>query len=153
MHPTISVNNVNTSIKLFLYEELENVRELPLSFDRSLSIPVYTRQPKVSSIDKWVTVLFQNKSLGTVSEQVLEFICCSRQDVDQVKLAEVLDLLYEVLFPEEKKCVFPLYNTTNEEIIGNLFLNTFYGQTGFGIAIDKTNICSVTVGFKWITII
>ena len=153
MHPTISVNNVNTSIKLFFYEELENIRELPLSFDRSLSMPNYTRQSKVGSIDKWVTVLFQNKTLANVSEQVIEFICCSRQDVDQVKLAEVIDLLQEVLFPQDKKCVFPLYNIVDEGIVGHLFLNTFYGQTGFGIAKDKTNICSITVGFKWIPII
>jgi len=153
MHPTISNLNVNSSIKVFLYEELENKREVPLTFDRSLSVPKFTRLPETDSIDKWCSVLFQRKNLQFVSEQVVEFICCSRQDVDQVKLSECIDLLYEVLFPEETKCVFPLYNVNEDDIIGHLFLNTFYGESGFGNAIDKTNICSITVGFKWIPIL
>ncbi len=153
LNPTISETNLKTSLRMFFYEEFEEKRETLITFDRGLSLPYTSGQVSEKSIDSWIAVFFNVRRYDTLSEQVIDFYCCSRKDVDQVILDEVMDIIMETIFPEDKNIIIPFYNVEDEEIIGHLFPTRIYQQYGNQTALDGTNFKVVSVGFKWATTI
>jgi len=153
LNPTISETNLKTSLRMFFYEEFEKQRDLPVTFDKGLSIPYTAGQVKEDSVGYWLAIFFNIRRHSIMSEQIVDFYCCSRKDVDQVLLDNVIDLIYEVLYPEDHNVTIPLYDVQSEEVIGHLFPLRIYEQYGNQTALDGTNFKLISVGFRWATTI
>ncbi len=153
LNPTISETNLKTSLRFFFYEEFEQKREVPVTFDRGLSLPYTSGQVTEDSIGSWIAIFFNIRRYDILSEQIIDFYCCSRKDVDNVVLDEVMDIIMETIFPEDKNITIPFYDVESEEIIGHIFPLRIYQQYGNQTALDGTNFKVVSVGFKWATTI
>lgn len=75
--------NFRDSIKKYFVDNLS----VPLTFDKALSSP----DIQGKTVHKWVTVLFDTIQLGTMSEISLRLFCCTRQDNEGFKLAQLRD--------------------------------------------------------------
>ncbi|MFW6364428.1 MAG: hypothetical protein ACOCZ4_00335 [Bacteroidota bacterium] len=153
LNPTISEANLKTSLRMFFYEEFEQKRDTPVTFDRGLSLPYTSGQVGEDSLDGWIAVFFNVRNFGILSEQIIDFYCCSRKDVDQVILDDIMDIIMETLYPEDHNVTIPFYDVETEEIIGHIFPLRIYQQQGNQTALDGTNFKVVSVGFKWATTI
>jgi len=151
LNPTISETNLKTSLRMFFYEEFENKRDTPVTFDKGLSIPYTSGQVGKDSADRWIAIFFNIRRHSILSEQIVDFYCCTRKDVDQVILDEVMDIIIETLYPDDHNLVIPFYDVQSEEIIGHLFPLRIYQQYGNQTALDGTNFKVISVGFRWAT--
>jgi len=87
LDPTAREANFRDSIKKYFVDNLETSSNIPLTFDKALSSP----DIQGKAAHKWVTVLFDNIQLGTMSEIFLRLFCCTRQDNEGFKLAQLRD--------------------------------------------------------------
>jgi len=87
LDPTAREANFRDSIKDYLIDNIETTEGIPLSFDKALSSP--DLQGKTVHI--WVNVLIDGIHLGTMSEVNLRLFCCTRQDNEGFKLAQLRD--------------------------------------------------------------
>ncbi|TET75874.1 MAG: hypothetical protein E3J43_07615 [Candidatus Heimdallarchaeota archaeon] len=87
LDPTAREANFRDSIKKYFVDNLETTENIPLTFDKALSSP--NLQGK--AVHKWVTVLFGSIHIGTMSEIYFRIFCCTRQDNEGFKLAQLKD--------------------------------------------------------------
>jgi len=87
LDPTAREANFRDSIKKWGVDNLETIENIPLTFDKALSSP--NLQGKV--VHKWVAILFGSSHIGTMSEIYFRIFCCTRQDNEGFKLAQLKD--------------------------------------------------------------
>ena len=87
LDPTAREANFRDSIKKYFVDNLETISNIPLTFDKALSSP----DIKGKTVHKWVSVLFGSSHLGTMSEIYFRVFCCTRQDNEGFKLAQLKD--------------------------------------------------------------
>ena len=87
LDPTAREANFRDSVKKYFVDNLETTENISLTFDKALSSP----DIQGKAVHKWVTVLFDNIQLGTMSEISLRIFCCTRQDNEGFKLAQLRD--------------------------------------------------------------
>jgi hypothetical protein len=154
LNQTISEVNFKTSLRKFFYTELEENQGVPITFDRNLSVPYVSGQVGVDSINTWVAILYGPSWLSLISDQIIDFYCCSRKDADDVILSSTIDKLLELIYPENERLVIPFYDATTEDIISYIFPSSHPPRTdGPMKALDGTNFSVVTIRFKWATTI
>lgn len=83
LDPTAREANFRDSIKKYFVDNFG----VPITFDKALSSP----NIQGKAVHKWVTVLFDSIVLGTMSEITLRLFCCTRQDNEGFKLAQLRD--------------------------------------------------------------
>jgi len=86
--------NIWDSIKRYFIGNLS----YPLTFDKALSAPAI--QGKV--VDRWVSFSLDDMIIGDMSIIQLSIYCCTRQDNEWFKLAQVRDSVYEKLIDVTK---------------------------------------------------
>ena len=87
LDPTAREANFRDSIKKYFVDNLETISNIPLTFDKALSSP----DIQGKTVHKWVSVLFGSSHLGTMSEIYFRVFCCTRQDNEGFKLAQLKD--------------------------------------------------------------
>lgn len=126
LDPTAREANVRDSVKKYLIDTLGSY--CPITFDRSLESP--TLQGR--KVDKWLAVQFSFFSRGQVSDFPVDVYCCTRQDNEGFKNAQLVDKVIEALTdPDQpdglKRIVFYKSHPSNPwEVIGGLIVQDFF---------------------------
>ena len=87
LDPTARESNFRDGIKKYFSDNIETTEGIPLSFDKALATP----DLQGKTVHTWVNVLFDGIHLGTMSEIGLRIFCCTRQDNEGFKLAQLRD--------------------------------------------------------------
>lgn len=87
LDPTAREANFRDSIKKYFVDNLETIDGIPLTFDKALSSP----NIQGKTVHKWVTILFGSAHIDTMSEIYFRIFCCTRQDNEGFKLAQLKD--------------------------------------------------------------
>jgi len=87
LDPTARESNFRDSIKKWGVDNLEIIESIPLTFDKALSSP----NIQGKAVHRWITFIFDTINLGTMSEISLRIFCCTRQDNEGFKLAQLRD--------------------------------------------------------------
>lgn len=96
LDPTAREANFKDSIKKYLVDNLKDIEDITLSFDKSMSYP--NLQGVV--IDRWVNVRFGPLDRATMSSGIVEFFCGTREDNEGYKLSQLVDRVYGYLTDE-----------------------------------------------------
>ena len=88
LDPTAREANIRDSIKKYFVDNLYTNEGVELTFDKSLSTPPVTQG---ISANRWVSVKFGQMSFGPFSEVYLDVACCTRQDSEGYRLAQLRD--------------------------------------------------------------
>jgi hypothetical protein len=113
--------NIWDSIKRYFLGNLS----YPLTFDKALSIPDIQGR----TVDRWVSFALDDMIIGDLSTIQLSIYCCTRQDNEWHKLAQVRDSVFEKLVDETKtdtmrRIMLYASHPTNEWIeIGTLMID------------------------------
>ena len=86
LDPTARRANIKDSIKKWAVDDIE-IAERPVTFDKWLSTPDIAG----GSAKKWVSFNLGSVDRGTLSEILLDVICCTRADSEGFKLAQLSD--------------------------------------------------------------
>jgi len=87
LDPTAREANFRDSIKDYFIDNIETSSNIPLTFDKALSSP----DLQGKAVHKWATVLFDSIRVDTMSEISIRLFCCTRQDNEGFKLAQLRD--------------------------------------------------------------
>ena len=87
LDPTARESNFRDSVKKYFTDSIETAESIPLSFDKALATP----DLQGKAVHTWVNILFDGIVLGTMSEIGLRIFCCTRQDNEGFKLAQLRD--------------------------------------------------------------
>lgn len=79
--------NLRDSIKKYLVDNLTTVEGVPIIFDSSLSTP----DVRGRGVDRWYKVEFGPMSRDVLSDTTLRISCCTREDNEGFKLAQLAD--------------------------------------------------------------
>ena len=79
--------NYRDSVKKFFVDNLKVTEGLYLTFDKSLATP----NVRGRAVDRWIAVVFGSMSRSTLSDSFFEVRCCTRQDNEGFKLAQLCD--------------------------------------------------------------
>jgi len=101
LNATAREANYRDSIKKFLVDNLKTVEGIYLTFDKTLATP----NIRGRVVKRWITVGFGSMARGTMSDSVFELYCCTRQDNEGFKLAQLGD-----------KVMGYLTNSTNTDV-------------------------------------
>ena len=81
--------NVRDSVKKFFVDNVPTSSGIALSFDKGMATPRLQGQP--IAITRWVSVNFGYMDFGTLSDIQLRVFCCTRQDNEGFRLAQLRD--------------------------------------------------------------
>lgn len=150
LDPTARKANVKDSLKKYFVDGLYTTKGIVVSFDVSLSVP----KLQGTEVDRWVMVEIGPMLPGSLSQVDVRFYCCTRQDNEGFKLAQVrdhlLDLLIDTDVSDSRRRV-PFYRSYENqawELLGAL-VPTRISEGGEGKTADLTKFCIVNVTFKW----
>lgn len=87
LDPTARESNVRDSLKKYFYDTIEKTKGYPISFDISLTAPKITGR----LVDRWVTVDFEEISMGSLSSHSVRLFVCSRKDPEARTLLQMRD--------------------------------------------------------------
>jgi len=85
---TARETNYRDSIKRYFVDNLSTVERIPLTFDKALSTP---RVQGATAVNRWVSIDWGTLFRGYMSEGVIDIYCCTRQDNEGFKLAQLVD--------------------------------------------------------------
>ena len=94
LHSTGREANIWDSIKKYFIDNLS----YSLTFDRALSAP----EIRGTTVDRWVSFALSDTIIGDLSIIMLDIYCCTRQDNEWHKLAQVRDTVYDLLVDDTK---------------------------------------------------
>ena len=85
--------NILDSIKRYFVDTFETGASIPVTFDKGLSEP----DLQGVTVHKWISVNMGDMSIGLLSDILLMVYCCTRQDNEGFKLAQLRDTVFEGL--------------------------------------------------------
>jgi len=96
LDPTAREANFRDSMKKYLVDSLVTASGIYLSFDKSLATP----KIQGHTVNRWVSVRFGTLSRQVVSDAIVELRCCTREDNEGFKLAQLTDTVMGYLTPD-----------------------------------------------------
>jgi hypothetical protein len=111
LHATAREANVTDSIKKYFIDNLETIEGLAVTFDKALS------QPKLVGRfnDRWVSISMGPIVFDTLSISHIDIYCCTREDNEGFKLAQLRDIVEGYLTndgsPGDGKKIIPFYQS------------------------------------------
>jgi hypothetical protein len=114
---------VKDSLKKFFVDGVFRTGKVKLTFDKALSVPRI--QGNVPAI-QWISVRFGELKMGTMSDMDMEVFCCTRQDPEYDKLAELRDVAMSYLSDTTKTDGMkriPFYNSDSWTQIGAILVH------------------------------
>ena len=146
---TARLANILDSIKKYFVDNLTPLG-VQITFDVSLSTP------KIQGIDvtAWTVISLGSKTHGSVSSSTLEIYCCTRNDPEGFRLAQLRDKVVGLLENRTGTDSFgriPFYQSRADgpwTLLGALLV-TDITETGVVRALDETKILVVTALLRW----
>uniref|UniRef100_A0A6M3IHD4 Uncharacterized protein n=1 Tax=viral metagenome TaxID=1070528 RepID=A0A6M3IHD4_9ZZZZ len=92
LDPTARRTNIKDSIKKWAIDDIETV-DRPVTFDKYLATPNVAG----GAVHKWVSFNLGDIDRGYLSEIMLDICCCTRNDPEGFKLAQLTDNVMEQL--------------------------------------------------------
>jgi hypothetical protein len=89
LDPTSREANVRDSVKRYFVENLYRTEGVQLTFDAGLSTPNVADLK--AGVDKWVAIQFGEIDPNNMAEMTLDIYCCTRNDSEGFKLAQLRD--------------------------------------------------------------
>lgn len=89
LDPTSRESNFRDSMKKFFVDNLTTTEGIPVLFDSTLTTP----NIRGRSVDRWYKVLFGNLYRDTMSDAIVRVVCCTKEDNEGFKLAQLGDKL------------------------------------------------------------
>jgi hypothetical protein len=151
LDPTAREANVRDSVKKFFVDNIKRIEDIELSFDVDLSTPQI--QSNIT-IDKWVMVQFSGFYFDNLSEYELSVFCCTRNDPEGFKLAQLRDKVMGYLTDGTKDdglrriSFYRSYANQVWDLLGALLVFV-ERETGSMIAPDGTKFKMIPVTLKW----
>ncbi len=88
LDPTAREANFKDSMKKYIVDTMWTIERVPISFDPALSNP---KVPNNVELTTWLNVRFGDFYRDDLSRAMLEIRCCTRQDNEGFKLAQLTD--------------------------------------------------------------
>jgi hypothetical protein len=88
LDPTARESNVRDSVKKYFVDNLYTLEGIDLTFDKTLATPPVSQG---IATHRWVAVKFSSMNFNYFSEIYMDVICCTRQDSEGYKLAQLRD--------------------------------------------------------------
>lgn len=147
---TARLANVKDSIKKFFVDNLYRTHGIQLSFDKSLKAPVLQGR----QVDRWVSIKFGDLLPYNVSELELITFCCTRQDNEGFKLAQLRDTLLGYLTDTDttdgmKRIPFYRSHATEDWTLIGALLVTSTKELQDIITEDESKIRQINSVIKW----
>ena len=148
--PSVSESNLRNSVKKYFVDSLETAQGVKVIFDRTITSAL----TDASNIDAFLVINFGSLVRDKLASHLLEINCCTKEDVEGWKLAQLSDKVLGTLIDTEMSDTIrriPLYNTEiagHWEQIGSLYVSAVYEGKEQFIA-DKTRYKSITVDLQW----
>ena len=98
LDPTAREANVRDSLKKFFVDSLKTAGGHPVTFDVSLATP----NIQGTAVDKWYAIGFGSLAMATLSSFIVNIYCCTRQDTEGFKLAQLRDAAYDYLIDTDQ---------------------------------------------------
>ena len=150
LDPTARESNFRDSVKKYFTDSIETAESIPLSFDKALATP--NLQGK--AVHTWVNILFDGIVLGTMSEIGLRIFCCTRQDNEGFKLAQLRDKVMGYLVNDGtvsdemvRITLYRSYANQSWESIGSLIVQDHFESAQME-APDETKYKIITVRLR-----
>jgi len=138
------------SIKKYFIDNLVTTEELFVSFDMLYDVPLDGSGNKRNS---WIVFSFENKNLGTVSEQLIRVDLFTRKDAEGDNLSALLDVFLSYIYNELSTNGYhsiPYYDTSSSpwSLVGGIvpFVKQILPEYD---AKDKTKIRGIDLLCKW----
>lgn len=154
LDPTARLANVKDSVKKFVKDTIKKNSGIDVTFDKGLRSPFLPNR----SIDRWVSIQFGQLKPYNVSELELFFFCCTRQDSEGFKLAQlrdtVLGYLTDTTQTDGLKRI-PFYRSHISDpwtLIGSLVVTGVIELEDI-VTEDETKVRQINVVVKWGAII
>jgi hypothetical protein len=87
LDPSARESNIRDSIKRHFVDNIAVAEGIELTFDKALSTP--NLQGK--AVNRWVSVSMGDIAISDMSSVVIEVFCCTRQDSEGFRLAQLRD--------------------------------------------------------------
>lgn len=118
---TARESNVRDSLKKYFVDSFFTSEQVRLTFDKGLAAP----NIQGTSVNRWLAIQFGSITIATMSDQVLQAICCTREDPEAYRLAQLRDKVIDYLTDATqtdglRRIPFYKSNTTPWELIGGL---------------------------------
>lgn len=88
LDPTARETNFKDSVKKYIIDNMWTTEKVPVSFDPALGNP---RVPNNTELTTWLNVRFGDFYRDDLSRATVEIRCCTRQDNEGFKLAQLTD--------------------------------------------------------------
>lgn len=154
LDPTAREANLRDSVKKFFVDNINRTEGISLAFDN------YVTSPKLQGIatNRWVGVQFGPIDMGQESTWYIDVYCCTRQDTEGFKLAQLRDTVMGYLTAGPQTDGFgriPFYRSYANQAwtsLGNLLV-TDITESAEAPAPDETKFKILTCKLDWCAIV
>ncbi len=153
LHATAREANVRDSVKKFFVDNLKTIEGITVSFDKGLHSPSTQGQP--INVDRWVNVDFGAMILGSLSRMFIEVICCTRNDSEGFKLAQLKDKVIGYLIDSTTYANvgtrIPLYRSYQSQAwvqVGTMVVSNVSESASLA-TVDETKFKTITMTLSW----
>ena len=145
--------NIRDSLKKYFVDNLYTIEGYPVTFDKSLTTP----KVQGVEVDKWISIIFGDMMLETLSSFNIEIFCCTKKDSEGFKLAQLRDKVMGYLIDTSQTDCWariPFYRSSATEVwtlIGAL-IPQVESEDSYPDAGDGTKVKSISVRLRWASV-
>ena len=149
MNPLSMETNVKSSLKKYFVDVFADA----VTFDTSLASPdIRSQGPNV--VKQWYNVDFGPFGRQDLAEYMFDIYCLSRQDMEGVKLSEMVDTMMALLVDSsvgDGIRRIPLYDVTQTpwELVTNMMVQDIWDSPNVDITEDETKLKVLSVRLRW----
>ena len=146
---TARESNVRDSLKKYFIDSFFTAEQVRLTFDKGLAAPSI----QGTAVTRWIAVQFGSLVMDTMSEHVIQIFCCTREDPEGYRLAQLRDKVLGYLTDADatdglKRIPFYKSNVNPWELIGGLVV-LLDPESPQLVADDETKFKIIPFRIKW----
>jgi hypothetical protein len=141
--------NIDVSIKKFFIDNVETLKGIPVSFDPAFISP----DPWDRTITQWLAVNTGDERLRQLCSATVNVVCITRQDEEQVRLAQLTDIVCDCLIDNDGSHInIRMYEAGSPPIMipGSFLIVSGVTRSGKMDGPDGTNYNVVSFAIKWV---
>jgi hypothetical protein len=137
------------SIKKFFIDNIETIHGVKLSFDPAFVDP----DPWDNDVTEWMVINAGDERLRPLSSGTVHVVCVTRQDEEQVRLAQLVDMVGDCLIDDSGSHInIQLYEAGSPPLIipGSVLIVSRVTRSGKMDGREGTNYSIVSFAIKWV---
>jgi hypothetical protein len=149
MHSRGKAENVDISIKKFFIDKIETPKGIALNFDPAFLDPNLWDM----AIKEWIIINIDDERLRPLCSGTVNAVCATRQDEEQVRLAQLVDIVCNCLIDNHGSYVnIPMYEAGEPPVIipESYLVVSRLSRSGKMDGRDGTNYNIVSFFIKWV---